>query len=605
MHLLGSSSSSLLLLSLTLQDSLLVSAAPQGRTNNLQRRDFFQDVSKPFVDAGKSVGFGTSEYVPVKAETCPMPISSVVRKASAGLSQSETDYVTKRKLKSDAALGAWLKRIGKGFDTLKPEKYPTLALVTSGGGFRAALTGMGVRKALDGAEVDTKSSLAGLLQAMTYESALSGGGWLLGSLASHNWPTITTLLASGVKENLDSGLVNPADGKLPPIADYWRIVDDLKDKKKAGWDVGIVDVYARLLGYLWLMGKDGGRTEHLSTLPASQSLFQSNDVPLPIWTAIGVDSNSGKCQANIPEDSPQFEFTPFDFGSWDASVSAFASQNALGSTKNDQNTEVCATGFDNLGFVMGTSADVFNVAVCGDAASTSPGGASPGDEDAAAKFLTGAKGVLKDVGFTDSISDATYALYPNPWRGQDVASAESLYKLNEAKNVALVDGGETQQNNPIWPFIQPARAVDVLFVNDNSADTAESFPNGTAIRATYLASQAAGLDKMPEIPEPQTFVDKGFDKRPRIFGCNDPAKTMIVYVPNANYVFDSGLGTFTLQVPPETTDSMVQNGEQVALGGAPEKSAEWGTCVACAVMNKSGVDLPPDCDECLKTWCEN
>ena len=606
MHILGSSSSSLLLL-LALQDNL-ASAAPQARTSNHQRRDFFHDLTNPFTeplkDAAKSLGLGSSDYVPIRAAKCPAPISTNLRKASAGLSQGESDYVAKRKAKADAALGEWLKKAGKGFDTLNTDKYPTLALATSGGGFRAALTGMGVRKALDGGEKDTNSSLAGLLQAITYESALSGGGWLLGSLVSHNWPTITALLDGGVRDKLDSGLINPADGSIPPIADYARIVDDLTDKKKAGWNVGIVDVYARLLGYLWLAGKDGGRTEHLSTLPPSQPLYQSNDVPLPIWTAMAVESTSGKCQATLPPDAAQYEFTPYDFGSWDASVSAFIAQNALGSSRNTENADVCATGFDNLGYVMGTSSDVFNTAICGDRTSTAPGGASAGDEDAAATFLGGAKKVLSDVGLADALADATYAIYPNPWRGQNFANETSVYELNTAENVALVDGGETAQNNPIWPFIQPARDVDVLFVSDASADTPDSFPNGTAIRATYLAAQAEGLAKMPEIPETEEFVQKGFDKRPRFFGCNDPAKLTVVYLPNAKYISDT-IGTFTLQVSPNTTDAVVGNGVQAALGGKPEDSAEWGTCVACAVMKKTGVELPGECQDCFTKWCEN
>jgi lysophospholipase len=101
----------------------------------------------------------------------------------------------------------------------------------------------------------------------------------------------------------------------------------------------------------------------------------------------------------------------------------------------------------------------------------------------------------------------------------------------------FVDGGEALQNNPIFPMLEPARGVDVLLVNDNSADTSNNFPNGSEILTTYVQSLNAGLTKMPVIPSVETFIAEGLNTRPTFFGCNDQTKLTIVCIPNVNILF--------------------------------------------------------------------
>jgi lysophospholipase len=50
----------------------------------------------------------------------------------------------------------------------------------------------------------------------------------------------------------------------------------------------------------------------------------------------------------------------------------------------------------------------------------------------------------------------------------------------------FVDGGETHQNIPLLPLIQPVRKIDIIFSNDNSADITTNFPNGTEILTTSM-----------------------------------------------------------------------------------------------------------------------
>ena len=58
---------------------------------------------------------------------------------------------------------------------------PNIGIAVSGGGLRATFNGAGGLQAFDSRE-ESSGGLGGLLQSSTYISALSGGGWLVGSV---------------------------------------------------------------------------------------------------------------------------------------------------------------------------------------------------------------------------------------------------------------------------------------------------------------------------------------------------------------------------------------------------------------------------------------
>lgn len=105
-----------------------------------------------------------SAYEP---DSAPCPNTPLVRDASA-LGSEESAYISSRKQKADAALADWLQKQGS-FGT---DSQPTVALASSGGGYRAHLVGAGVVKAFDAR--DSNTSVSGLYQALTYHSGLSG-----------------------------------------------------------------------------------------------------------------------------------------------------------------------------------------------------------------------------------------------------------------------------------------------------------------------------------------------------------------------------------------------------------------------------------------------
>lgn len=304
-------------------------------------------------------------------------------------------------------------------------------------------------------------------------------------------------------------------------------------------------------------------------------------VPFPIITARGVLPD--QCYPDL--NATQWEFSPYEFGSWDSGVKAFTQTAYLGSALTDGSPivpGVCISNYDNLGYILGTSSDVFN-AVCA---------VIPAINSTTSLATT--LEALVDQASAPAERDI-FAVYPNPFYQSPTSSLVSA-----ETELHLVDGGEAGQNVPVWPFIQNARDVDVLIISDNSADTTDNFPNGTEIRQTYLRAQEVGLSKMPYIPSVATFVSEGLNKRATFFGCNDSTVLTIVYLPNVNYTYASNTATAMLQYSKNQTDAMIANGNLIAT---QDGDAEWPVCLGCAVMKKSNTTLPAACEACFEKYC--
>lgn len=273
-----------------------------------------------------------------------------------------------------------------------------------------------------------------------------------------------------------------------------------------------------MIAYQLLYGADGGVSDLVSGI-TSLSNFTSANVPFPIFTALGVDTADGQCLPG--PNATQYEFNPYEFGSWDNGVTAFTQIKYLGSSLSNGlpiKAGVCVNGYDNQGYVLGTSSSLFNEA-CSSA---------PTNSSLPSASLTSALETIVNKAHASSTRDE-YAAYPNPF--YNYAGSPRVAGQTE---LDLVDGGEALQNNPIWPALH--RNIDALIVNDNSADTSDNFPNGSEILTTYIQAKSAGLTRMPVIPSVDTFVSQGLNKRPTFFGCNNASQMTIIYMPNVNYV---------------------------------------------------------------------
>ena len=548
-----------------------------------------------------------SGYAPVPA-TCPS--TQLVRTAS-GISAPESSYIDQRYQKASKALCSWLKSVDATFECGQGSsdghscsggwgdwsggsggsgegKAPVLALTSSGGGYRAMLCGAGVIKGFDSRE-GNKTGVSGIYEALTYHAGLSGGSWLLSSIIGNNYPTIGSLQALW-DTTIQSSLLVPQILLSPQAAPVYSAVEaDIQAKLAAGFETSIIDPWGRLLSYALLSGADGGVMDTMSGI-AALSNFTSHNAPYPIITALG--SNRLIDEVCIPQpNATQYEFHPYEFGSWDDGVDAFVVSEYLGTSfSNGEPNGTCVTHYDQLGYVLGTSSNVFG-AVCGPI---------PAANSTAVSALTLVENLAELVapGLPGVPESAIFGLYPNPFHNYPASSLVSAQPTLE-----LVDGGVGIgfQGNPIWPFLNREN-VDVIIVNDNSADTLYNFPNGSEILHTYQAAAAAGLTRMPVIPSVATFVSEGLNQKPTFFGCNTNDTVTIIYMGNYNYTYQSGTSTGKIQYYKNETDGMIANGVDIANYGG---KANWPLCLGCGIMKKSGETLPSGCAACFKEYCFN
>lgn len=152
---------------------------------------------------GRDVAPSTSlsgNYAPSKNATCP---SQLVRTANASVSVAprEAAYIAARRAASADAWRAYLSNSAvssAGIDInaflANTSNLPNVGIAVSGGGFRAMLHGAAVINGLDNRNHTAVSQgTGGVLQLANYLTGLSGGSWLVGSLAINNLPTVTAL----------------------------------------------------------------------------------------------------------------------------------------------------------------------------------------------------------------------------------------------------------------------------------------------------------------------------------------------------------------------------------------------------------------------------
>lgn len=439
---------------------------------------------------------------------------------------------------------------------------------------------------------ESNISTSGLYQAFTYHSGLSGGAWLLSSIAANDYPTITELKQKLWQTGLENSLLEAPD-LLASKEAYGNVVSDLKAKNAAGFPPTIIDPYGRLISYAVLSGPDGGVSTTLSSISNLPSLT-NHDAPFPIMLSLGVPSWQDGCAPAL--NTTIYELTPYEFGSWDSELSAFASTRYLGTRMRGGRPvkgNVCVQNFDNLGLAFGASSNLFNT-LC----SAPPPPANATDDTTLALI----QDLVQMVTETHNVTTRDeYAVYPNPFFDYESATAvrTTVNPIWEQSELYLVDGSESLQNNPIWPFLQPARGVDVLIVNDNSADL-DNFPNGTQFVPTYTESVNRHLTRMPFIPSVDTIVSEGLNKRATFFGCHEPEKLTLVYIPNVNITYPSNQSTYKDQYSKDEQDGMISNGFAMA---SQDGDTDWGICLGCAIVGKTGTVLPRECTACFQKYC--
>ncbi|THH03849.1 hypothetical protein EW145_g5959 [Phellinidium pouzarii] len=568
-----------------------------------------------FVHAAQSVNSTRQAFTPV-FQNCPENFQ-LVRSAGTtnqSLGPDETAYVSTRQ--SQVLPGAWSAYVQNVHATnmtlpdyvssiLSGSSPPTLGVTTSGGGYRASIFGAGVLNALDGRNTSSgNAGTGGLLQAATYLAGLSGGSWLVTSAFQANFPTFQEVIFgppnSTSSNSTDYGgwnahfdIVAPNNDTAKDLAFYLDIIDEIGGKEEAGFPVTIADFWTRLLARHFVNGTNlvnffnETSSTHgagiLFSAIANTSSFVNHEIPFPIVIAdtySPFENRSTIMSADedvVPLTNPIYEFTPFEMGSFDPILAAFAPTKYLGST----NSSVCVTGFDQAAFVVGTSSELFN------------------EFNVTLQDLLGSSvGPLLEL-INSSFSqpgsvELDVSIYPNPFFGV----APDTFIDSKQEFISLVDGGEDGEVVPIQPLLVRARNVDVIVAIDATSDV-DNYAAGSSLVATQNRTTFFPTTySFPQVPNnTETFVSLNLTKHPTFFGCNDSAPVpLVIYI--ANGAAPIGQPSLTNTSTDQTTyepaqiQAMLDQTFVIATQGFPANSSEtvdpqWPACLACAVVDRA------------------
>ncbi|KAI1185458.1 lysophospholipase [Nemania serpens] len=557
-------------------------------------------------------------YAPATVD-CPSQRPTI--RDAATLSPSEVQWLKKRRAKTitplkdffnlanipDFDAPAYVQSNSDNFSVV-----PNIGIAVSGGGYRALMNGAGFIAAADARTPGSTEpgGIGNLLQASTYLAGLSGGGWLVGSIFANNFSSIPQLRdgdpGSALWQFSNSIFEGPKDSGLSILntAEYWDdIAKQVQQKRAAGYGISLTDYWSRALSYQLINAQDGGPSYTFSSIAEADN-FVAADTPMPILVAD--ERRPGDTIVSL--NSTVFEFNPWEVGSFDPTVFGFAPTEYVGS--NFSNGAVpdnghCVRGFDQYGYIMGTSSSLFNQFLLQNIS----GGSIP------AVITDAITALLQQIGTNQ---DDVAEWRPNPFYNYHPGSNKNA----DTELLTLVDGGEDLQNIPLHPLIQPVRAVDVIFAVDSSADTTYEFPNGTALRASYDRSLNAigNGTKFPAVPDAETFINLKLNQQPTFFGCNTSEFTsggdenvsippLIVYMPLAPYSAYSNVSTFDPSYTDAERNAFIENGFNVATMGNGTVDKQWPACAACAVLSRSlertGTAIPATCNSCFQRYCWN
>lgn len=115
-----------------------------------------------------------------------------------------------------------------------PQETPCVAILGSGGGFRAMIGFLGVLKAL---------LASGILDCATYLATLSGSAWCVSSIyADESWPTNRSF------EEVISEMERKVQTKyLNLLSNLRNYIDVVREKSKQGLPVSFTDFFSAML----------------------------------------------------------------------------------------------------------------------------------------------------------------------------------------------------------------------------------------------------------------------------------------------------------------------------------------------------------------------
>lgn len=402
------------------------------------------------------------------------------------LCAQERAYLAARGPKARRGLEQFLDR------SLDGKYVPKIAIVGSGGGYRAMLCTLG---SLIGAQK------IGLLDATTYISALSGSTWAVGGWLSHQ-ETIEEF-----KFALIPKLIKRTDTSMPGLVkgitqqEASLIAQMLLTKMAFAQPITLVDLYGAFLANS--LFSDFDQRRQLVHLSDQAARIQSGDLPFPIYTAVRGESAAG---------SDWYEFTPYEIGATWKGSGMYVPTWAYG-RKFVDGKSVDFAPEQSMGYFMGTWGSAF---------------AARFDQlyqEAAAGIqnVTAKTGV--DFVVTSLFYDLGHKRITKSWaEALNFSVGLSNSPVRERKVLKLVDAGAFPGFNLPYPPIsgeRPERQADVMIFLDASADD-------LALRMKQVEQYA----RAKNLKFPQINYD-GIDKRAISIFKNeqDPTVPVVIYMP--------------------------------------------------------------------------
>ncbi|XP_067273850.1 cytosolic phospholipase A2 isoform X3 [Pseudorasbora parva] len=216
-----------------------------------------------------------------------------------------------------------------------PHEVPVIAVLGSGGGFRAMVGFSGVMKAL---------YESGVLDCTTYVAGLSGSTWYMTSLYSH--PEFPTKGPEQINQELMNRVnSNPLRLLLPKhITKY---VHALWSKKASGQPVTFTDIFGMLIGETLIPARMDTKLSEL------QEKINEAQAPMPLFTCLHVKPDVSELKF-----ADWVEFSPYEIGM--AKYGTFMTPDLFGS-KFFRGNVVKKHKENPLHFLMGVWGSAFSI----------------------------------------------------------------------------------------------------------------------------------------------------------------------------------------------------------------------------------------------------
>ncbi|XP_071202452.1 cytosolic phospholipase A2 isoform X1 [Salvelinus alpinus] len=277
------------------------------------------------------IGKATNVYLEMALEVC----TNLDLRFSLALCDKEKLFRQARREKVTLGIKKLLDMEKPCFLPSTPQEVPVIAIVGSGGGFRAMVGFSGVVKAL---------YESGVLDCATYIAGLSGSTWYMSTLFSH--PEFPSKGPKEINaELMKSVSSNPLRLLLPQhITNY---IQALWSKKANGQPVTFTDIFGMLIGETLIPARMDTKLSEL------HEKVNEAQCPLPLFTCLHVKPDVSELMF-----ADWVEFSPYEIGM--AKYGTFMTPDLFGS-KFFMGTAVKRYEENPLHFLMGVWGSAFSI----------------------------------------------------------------------------------------------------------------------------------------------------------------------------------------------------------------------------------------------------